>query len=352
MTDTFADQILFWFDRHGRKDLPWQQQVTPYRVWVSEIMLQQTQVTTVIPFYQRFMSAFPTVDALANANEDVVLHHWTGLGYYARARNLHKTARLLIRDFNGELPLDVAALCALPGIGRSTAGAIVAICSNRKAVILDGNVKRVLARAFAIDGWPGQKSTANALWDKATALTPEARVADYTQAMMDLGAIVCTRTNPDCTNCPLTRTCFARKTARIAEYPGRKPKKTLPVKTTWMLVIENTKREVLLEKRPPIGVWGGLWSFPEAQSPTADDYLITRGIATKVIQKQSLAPFRHTFTHFHLDITPVHVQVESPNAIGEDQSVCWYSAEYPLQIGLAGPVARIIGALGAATVLD
>ncbi len=340
---TFAPRLLNWFDKFGRKDLPWQQNVTPYRVWVSEIMLQQTQVTTVIPYFQRFMETFPTVTALADANQDSVLHRWTGLGYYARARNLHKAAWQIVTDFNGELPLTVDELTALPGIGRSTAGAIVAICNDKFAVILDGNVKRVLSRYFTIEGWPGQTSVANKLWQRAEQLTPNKRVAHYTQAIMDLGATLCTRSNPDCPACPFNSDCLAHQSDRIESHPGRKPKKTLLTKTTCMLVITNHDGEIMLEKRPSHGLWGGLWSFPETNLADVDSRLADLPVIPH--GKRPMKAFRHTFTHFHLEITPIHVQVTTEDKMREQEKFCWYSLTHPPSIGLTRPVTRIIESL-------
>ena len=328
----FAGRLLDWFDQHGRKHLPWQQDITAYRVWVSEIMLQQTQVATVIPYYERFMSVYPTVDRLADASEDEVLHLWTGLGYYARARNLHKTAKQVVRDYNGEFPITVDELESLPGIGRSTAGAIVAISTNTRAAILDGNVKRVLARCFAIEGWPGSTTTQKALWAKAEELTPDTRVADYTQAIMDLGATVCVRSSPVCEACPFNATCIAKASGQIESLPGKKPRKELPVRETTMLVIENAAGEFLLEKRPSEGLWGGLWSFPE--SDPVDWGLKDEGA--------KLLTFRHTFTHFHLDITPLHVQLRSAIPQVQDRQTCWYSPTNPEAIGLTKPATRLI----------
>ena len=336
----FAEKLLAWFDVHGRKNLPWQSDKSPYRIWVSEIMLQQTQVRTVIPYFERFMAAFPSVDALASATPDEVLHLWTGLGYYARARNLHAAARLLIRDYKGELPLSRPELQSLPGIGRSTAAAIAAICHNQRAAILDGNVKRVLARVFAIDGWPGRTRTLNELWEHAENLTPEDRVADYTQAIMDLGATLCTRVNPQCHVCPFSSDCRAHQEGSIEQYPGKKPKKPRPVRRTSMLVIE-CDGEVLLEKRKASGLWGGLWSFPETDDP--GDYLLTRGWHADQIEE--LAPFRHSFTHFHLDIQPYRVVVKHSNRIEEDGGFCWYNLDHPPGLGLTRPVTRLFEAL-------
>lgn len=337
----FADQLLRWFDQHGRKDLPWQQAVTPYRVWVSEIMLQQTQVATVIPYYNRFMARFPSIDLLAEASQDEVLHLWTGLGYYARARNLHQSAQTVMTDFNGELPGTQEELESLPGIGRSTAGAIISICTNRRAAILDGNVKRVLARVFAIDGWPGKSETLKALWQKAEDLTPNERVADYTQAIMDLGAMVCTRSSPNCKDCPFADTCIARMDNRIKELPSSKPKKTIPIRTARMLVLLKGE-SILLEQRPAKGLWGGLWSFPEAEDINGflEDHQLTLN------HQETLAGFRHTFTHFHLDITPVVLKVSEKPRISEPgldhQGLFrWYQPDTD-EIGLTGAVVRVM----------
>jgi len=233
----FSDKVLNWFDQQGRKDLPWQQDINPYRVWVSEIMLQQTQVKTVIPYYQRFMQSFPTVEALAKATQDDVLKHWSGLGYYARGRNLHKSAQMVCNEFSGAFPVTLDEMQSLPGIGRSTAAAILSIAHNQQQAILDGNVKRVIARVFAVSGWPGQSAVLKKFWMLAEKLVPDSRNADYTQAMMDLGATVCTRTKPACENCPLSADCLAFKQGNIADYPGKKPKKALPKKQAIMLML-------------------------------------------------------------------------------------------------------------------
>ncbi len=340
----FSDKLLTWFDQHGRKTLPWQQDFSPYRVWVSEIMLQQTQVTTVIPYFERFMQRFPTVESLAQAKLDEVLHLWTGLGYYARARNLHKTAQIVTEAHQGCFPATVEALTALPGIGRSTAGAIVSIAGGGRAPILDGNVKRVLARCFGIDGWPGQTAVAKALWAKAEALTPTKRVADYTQAIMDLGATVCVRSSPVCSACPFANECVAHSEGLIDELPGRKPKRATPVKQTTMLVVENDDHEVLLKKRPTDGLWGGLWHFPECDEDAIEETLANLGFESPASVTR-LEPFRHTFTHFHLDITPVRVRVEHAlNAIGEPDQL-WYSTTEPANIGLTRPVVHLLDLL-------
>jgi A/G-specific adenine glycosylase len=296
----FASRVLAWFDQHGRKDLPWQEHINPYRVWVSEIMLQQTQVKTVIPYFERFNAAFPDVHALAAAGEDEVLHLWTGLGYYARARNLHRAAKCVAEHHGGTFPSSVEELSQLPGIGRSTAGAIASIAYRQRAAILDGNVKRVLARYQAVEGWPGSSSVQRRLWDLAEAYTPGDRVADYAQAMMDLGATLCTRARPECERCPLVTDCVAFAHGTQADYPGRKPKKALPVRATTFLMVQSGSGEIWLEKRPGQGIWGGLWCFPEIDRAEAGkNWCIDQwGIEPSAVQ--TWAPFRHTFSHYHL----------------------------------------------------
>ena len=336
----FARDLLAWFDEHGRKDLPWQHNITPYRVWISEIMLQQTQVATVIPYYEKFMQKFPSIEELAHASQEQVLHQWTGLGYYARARNLHKTARNITKEYNGKMPMTASALEALPGIGRSTAAAIVAICSGQRAAILDGNVKRVLARIFAIEGWPGQSLTLKRLWQKAQELTPPDRVADYTQAIMDLGAIVCTRSEPKCQLCPFEPRCKARLTQSIENYPGKKPSKNIPTKQITMLVIESSEG-ILLQKRPQSGVWGGLWSFPELPEKNAEHHL--KRLGYNIIKSILMPPLKHTFTHYHLDIKPLHLHVEPSNEVEEPPtSTIWFDPSNPQPIGLSGVVTKIL----------
>ncbi len=347
MTD-FAVRLLDWFDQQGRKDLPWQQDITPYRVWVSEVMLQQTQVPIVIPYYARFMARFPTINSLAVATEDEVLHEWTGLGYYARARNLHATAKEIMSAFNGDFPDTLEALVSLRGIGRSTAGAIIAICTGERATILDANVKRLLSRCFAIDGLPGSSATERLLWEKAEQLTPAERVSDYTQAIMDLGAMICTRTSPDCAVCPFTEDCIARVTRSINRYPARRPAKSLPVKTTTMLVVQNPEGAVLLQKRPRNGLWGGLWGFPECELNGLEQFLVQHHLSLK--QQNHLSGFRHSFTHFHLDIELIQVLVmDAEPCVAEPNSVCWYDPHDPAKIGLTRPVSKIMGELAETT---
>ena len=307
--EEFYQRLLAWFDEYGRHDLPWQQQINPYRVWVSEIMLQQTQVATVIPYYQKFMASFPSVQDLAKASQEQVLAHWAGLGYYARGRNLHKAAQMIVRDFAGKFPETLDEVIALPGIGRSTAGAILSIACGKRYPILDGNVKRVLGRFYALEKWPGEKAAENWLWQRADELTPPERFADYTQAIMDLGATLCTRAKPQCTDCPIATGCQALEQNRVAEFPFKKPKKEKPVKQAYLLMLQRDGK-LWLEARPQKGIWGGLWSFPEYQcwQECEDKVQSQLGKQASLLKWQ---PFRHTFSHYHLDITPVFSQVES-----------------------------------------
>ncbi len=342
---TFSDRVLAWFDQHGRHDLPWQQDISPYRVWVSEIMLQQTQVKTVIPYYHRFMEAFPTVEALADAPQDQVLHLWTGLGYYARARNLHKTAITVTQELGGVFPTSVEALCELPGIGRSTAGAICSIAGGQRAAILDGNVKRVLARYHAVAGWPGTTSVHNELWEIAERYTPQTRYADYTQAMMDLGATLCTRSSPSCERCPLEYDCQAKALGRPGDYPGKKPKKALPVKSTTFVMALSRDGEVLLEKRPAQGIWGGLWCLPELESAEQARHWCMDNCQAEPGEVERWQDFRHTFSHYHLDITPVLARLDSsPVAVMASDRQLWYKLAQPPEVGLAAPVVKLLSA--------
>lgn len=341
---TFSEAVLNWYHQHGRKDLPWQQGITPYRVWVSEIMLQQTQVTTVIPYFERFMQRFPDVHSLAAAAQDDVLHLWTGLGYYARGRNLHACAQAVVRDFNGEFPRSVDALATLPGIGRSTAAAIASISMGINAPILDGNVKRVLTRFFAVEGWPGELKIQNQLWTLAEKLTPDHSPREYTQAMMDMGATLCTRSKPACGICPLQPQCKALQTGKPTQFPNSKPKKDKPVKSTLLLMICNPQGEYLLLQRPQKGIWGGLWSFPEAQdSKNANQWLATH-LPGSDYDSEWLGAFRHTFSHYHLDIQPVVYRLQStPSAVREqDSPEHWYNPQSPSTLGLAAPVKMLL----------
>ncbi|GMG86262.1 A/G-specific adenine glycosylase [Biformimicrobium ophioploci] len=341
----FQRAVLRWFDQFGRKDLPWQQDINPYRVWVSEIMLQQTQVTAVIPYFQRFMQSFPTVQALAAAEQGEVLAHWSGLGYYARARNLHKCAIAVMEQHAGEFPRDVEQLAELPGIGRSTAGAIASISMGLSAPILDGNVKRVLARFYAVPGWPGQSAVAKQLWALAEELTPTERCNDYTQVMMDLGATVCTRSKPRCGECPLARYCAAHQAGNPQEYPGKKPKKEKPVRAAQLLLVLNDRGQIWLEPRPPSGIWGGLWSLPETDN--TGEWLSQQGLA--LLEESSLPAMRHTFTHFHLDIDPLVLKVDgTAAAIVAEGGGNWYNlADFDApraaqKLGVPAPVVKLV----------
>ncbi len=346
--DTFSEKLLTWFKRHGRKSLPWQQNINPYRVWISEIMLQQTQVTTVIPYYQRFMQSFPDIEHLAAASIDQVLHLWTGLGYYARARNLHKAAQTIQFEHNGIFPLDFDVVISLPGIGRSTAGAILAISDGQHQAILDGNVKRVLTRYALIPGWPGNKEVADRLWELAEKLTPGQGVAAYTQAIMDLGATVCKRSKPLCTDCPVNQHCVACHQGVIAEYPHAKPKKTLPVKECVFLMLVGEDSNVLLEQRPPTGIWGGLWSFPECKQGTDLVQWCQQDFNIEIDGFETWQTQRHTFSHFHLDFTPVRARVGKIfPSIMEPKDRLWYNTQKPDPLGLATPVKRLLNKLGA-----
>ena len=336
----FQARVLDWFDLYGRKNLPWQTESTPYRIWISEIMLQQTQVTTVIPYYERFILKFPDVETLAQSNIDKVLHLWSGLGYYARARNLHKAAQLICNQ--GRFPDTLNALLPLPGIGRSTAGAILAMAFNQRQPILDGNVKRVLTRIHAIEGWPGNSQISRKLWRLSDQFTPENRVAEYTQAMMDLGATLCTRTKPDCSACPVNDACLARLKKRTADLPFPKPKKILPVKQTVFLILANRENQILLQQRPPVGIWGGLWSLPEF-THVNDALLWCTQHDMQIIKQHMLSEQRHTFSHFHLDFTPVRVQVKNPaNIVLEGNQTVWYKVEQINTLGLPAPVKRLL----------
>lgn len=379
MTDLppFSERLLAWFDEHGRKTLPWQQDRTPYRVWVSEIMLQQTQVATVIPYYERFMARFPKVADLAQAPIDDVLSLWTGLGYYARARNLHKTACIVTEEHGGEFPDSVEGLESLPGIGRSTAGAILTLGHGGWAPILDGNVKRVLARYHAIEGWPGRSDVLAALWRASEAVTPRQRIADYTQGIMDLGATLCTKSKPECLFCPMTEDCQARISGTQATYPGKKPKKKIPTRDTHFIICVDAQGQVLLEKRPPSGIWGGLWSFPEANhadarpknsadnttdihektdkgaregSGNTDDVTVTSWLDTQglaAIEPLTIMPaVSHTFSHFRLEITPVMCVVQNNvSRIADSEGHGWFTIARALTLGLPAPVVKILQSL-------
>lgn len=338
----FSQRIINWYDLHGRKHLPWQQNKTPYRVWLSEIMLQQTQVATVIPYYEKFLQRFPTLLELANAEQDEVLHHWTGLGYYARARNLQKAAQSIRDDFAGEFPTNIDDVIKLPGIGKSTAGAILSLSLGQHHSILDGNVKRILARHSAIAGWPGNKAVENQLWQVAETYTPKQEIQKYNQAMMDIGATICTRSKPNCAKCPVAIDCKAQLAGRQTEFPGKKVKKQIPAKQAIMLIIQDGNK-VLLQKRPPAGIWGGLWCF--------EQYDDTQGLETflsshnlQLNDLQEFDSFRHTFSHFHLDISAFILQKSrlSQFDIMESNHTLWYNIQQPNKIGLAAATTRLL----------
>ena len=339
--EKFQQQLLAWFDHHGRKDLPWQQDINPYRVWLSEIMLQQTQVSSVIPYFNKFMERFPTLACLANAEVDEVLKLWSGLGYYARARNLHTTAQLLIAA-NGEFPQSVAELSKLPGIGLSTAGAILSIAYAQSQPILDGNVRRVLTRFHAISGWPGESSVSAKLWELSRQYTCKLRPAAYTQAIMDLGATLCTRSKPQCQVCPLASACQALALNQVKQLPTPKPRKNLPIKQLYFLMLRNSAGEILLEKRPSLGIWGGLWSLPEFKDlQQLEDWRISRNMDMTL---QAPLPYqRHTFSHYHLDYIPLPAILINPiNNVMEANVSLWYKSTPIESLGLPAPIKRLL----------
>lgn len=331
----FAERLLEWYREHGRHDLPWQRDHDPYRIWVAEVMLQQTQVATVIPYFERFMVSFPTASALADAELDTVLSAWAGLGYYARARNLHAAA-IRIRDaHDGTFPETFEAVAALPGIGDSTAGAILASAFGQRHPILDGNCKRVYARHAGIGGWAGTTEAARALWAHAENVTPTTDARDYTQAIMDLGATVCTRAKPRCTSCPVASDCVALREGRVDELPTPRPRRIRPLRTAGLLIVRNRAGEILLERRPPQGVWGGLWCLPwvDGDGPRA---------------ARALPPVRHAFTHFELEITPWTLDADALDNIDGDADRVWTDTARRASLGLPAPVRRLLDALESA----
>lgn len=343
--DCFAENLLKWYDNHGRHDLPWHHNRTAYRVWVSEIMLQQTQVATVIPYYLAFMERFPDVQSLAEAPVDDVLSHWSGLGYYARARNLQNAAQAVMDNFGGTFPDTQEALESLKGIGRSTAAAIIAQAFGKRAAILDGNVKRVLARYHAVPGWPGQTSVLKQLWEHAEAHTPSERIRDYTQGIMDLGAMVCTRSRPKCNDCPLQKGCAAYAREETNLYPGSKPKKAKPEKTTWMVILEDQKGRILLERRPPTGIWGGLWSLPELDPAYGADELqeaCERNLGFDCGEPELIGGFRHTFSHYHLHIQPARLSITGQQGVRDNGQQKWLHRHEALALGLPAPIRTLL----------
>ena len=340
-TTTLAPRLLPWFEAHGRRHLPWQQDTTPYRVWVSEVMLQQTQVATVIPYYGRFMSSFPTVQALAAAELDEVLHVWTGLGYYARARNLHRAARIVIEGHGGRMPEEIKVLQTLPGIGQSTAGAILALSRSQRHPILDGNARRVLARCFGVEGHSSRPETQRALWTLAEACTPAQRVAEYTQAIMDLGSMVCTRTRPACDACPLSEGCVARSTGRQSELPARRPARARPHRYAVALIIARPDGAVLLAQQPRDALWGSLWSLPMFESEREAIAWCESTFRLAPSRKESLAIYEHAFTHFDLTLLPLLIRMKADAAAPERHR--WYAGHE--RIGLSKPAVELVKAV-------
>jgi A/G-specific adenine glycosylase len=339
---TFAERVIAWQKQHGRHDLPWQNTRDPYRIWLSEIMLQQTQVSAVIPYYLRFLARFPDLASLAAASEDEVLQLWAGLGYYARARNLYAAARSIVRDLEGEFPRDLAAVSALPGVGPSTAAAICAFAYGARHAILDGNVKRVLARYFGVAGYPGDKRVETQLWAHSNGVLPNRDIEAYTQGLMDLGAGLCLRKTPDCGRCPVAERCRARREKRTAELPAPRPARSVPQRSTTMMILQR-QGEVLLEKRPAPGVWGGLWCFPEVDAARIAEECIGRyGLEATAVAH--LATIEHGFTHFSLRIAPVVVVVR-PRPGAEEPGRVWLTPEDALGAAIPVPVKRILQAL-------
>ena len=339
----FAERLLAWFEVHGRRGLPWQIDRTPYRVWVSEIMLQQTQAATVVPYFTRFMAAFPAVEDLAAAELDRVLGYWAGLGYYARARNLHAAGRKVVRDYGGEFPATVEGLMTLPGVGRSTAGAILALAHGERAPILDGNVKRVLARYEAVEGWPGRAAVQKSLWEHAARYTPHEKVAEYTQAIMDLGATVCTRTRPGCGECPLAANCKARIGGLQTMLPTPRPRRERPQREVRMLLITNADREVLLERRPPNGIWGGLYSLPELAAEDDPRDWCHRHLGVDVREHTAGSSLKHGFSHFDLMIHPLEIRLDTAaNALMDRDGWLWYNPAQETRVGVAAPIAVLL----------
>jgi A/G-specific adenine glycosylase len=342
----FSSSLIAWQKVHGRHDLPWQNTTDPYAIWVSEIMLQQTQVAAVIGYYSKFMQRFPDIATLANATQEEVLQYWSGLGYYSRARNLHKAAVTIMDVHGGKFPEDFDAIQTLSGIGRSTAAAIASFAFNQIQTILDGNVKRVLARHFLVEGWPSHPKIEKELWARAENLLPEQQMIAYTQGLMDLGATLCTRSKPKCDGCPLIETCEAYRQQRVHHLPTPKPRKVIPEKHTTMLILLHGN-EVMLEKRPPTGIWGGLWSFPEAESnENYEDLAFNRfGISTQVTKP--LPTLSHAFTHFKLHIQPQPLDVLTSNTKVSEAGYLWLNIDDAIGAAIPTPVRKILQSLKA-----
>ncbi|MES2900128.1 MAG: A/G-specific adenine glycosylase [Pseudomonadota bacterium] len=347
---TFSSAVIGWQQAHGRHALPWQNTRDAYRIWLSEIMLQQTQVAAVLGYYARFLERFPTLAALADAPAEAVMAQWAGLGYYTRARNLHACAKRVMADYGGVFPSDPALLAELPGIGRSTAAAIAAFSSGARAAILDGNVKRVFARVFGIDAYPGEKKVEDGLWRRAEALLPDASIESYTQGLMDLGATLCTRSSPACPRCPLQARCVAFATGRTADLPVRKPKKTQPEKQAAMLIVID-RGQVLLEQRADSGIWGGLLSLPEADGHSVraalDPARLTASalVFGEVEEMQALLPLVHVFTHYKLHIAPYKVRLSARAAM--PAGYVWRELSEVATLPLPAPVKKLLADLAA-----
>ena len=342
----FSNCVIAWQKRHGRHDLPWQNTRDPYRIWLSEIMLQQTQVATVIPYYARFLEKFPTLRDLAHAAEDEVLALWSGLGYYSRGRNLLRAAQIIAEKFGGEFPPSFDEILALPGIGQSTAAAICAFAFGERRAILDGNVKRVFARNFGIAGFSGDKKVETKLWNAANDALPNKNIEAYTQGLMDLGATVCLRTRPLCLACPVEDSCIAKREGRIQELPAPRPKKAVPEKSTTMLIIAH-EGEVLLEKRPPTGVWAGMWCFPELHNGAN---LLDTCRERYSLETTPLKPWRvleHGFTHFKLNITPQPIAVQKKLSRAAEPGVVWLSIDDALKAAIPKPIRVLLTKLDA-----
>jgi len=337
----FSAQVVAWQRQHGRHDLPWQGTRDPYRIWVSEIMLQQTQVATVIPYYQRFMARFPDVTTLAVADEDAVLAHWSGLGYYARACNLHQAAQKVAEHPQARFPQDIAGLMALPGVGRSTAAAIAAFAYGQSHAILDGNVRRVLTRVFTVPGYPGNALVQNALWSLAEGLVPTSHIEAYTQGLMDIGATLCTQRQPRCADCPLRQRCQAHLTETVSRYPHPKPARVIPERTTRMLLIQRGEH-LLLEKRPRGGIWGGLWSFPEVALEDDPVASLKARWGMEALAQRALPPLRHVFTHYRLQIHPLCLSVGRHHAPADGAGLLWLYRADVAQAAVPTPVRKVL----------
>ena len=341
---SFAARVVLWQRTHGRHDLPWQNTRDPYRIWLSEVMLQQTQVATVIPYYTGFLAEFPDVGALAAAPLARVLEHWSGLGYYRRAHHLHAAAKGVVADFAGAFPLAPELIATLPGIGRSTAAAIATFAGGARAPILDGNVKRVLARHQGIAGFPGTARVEARLWQIAETLLPARNAIAYTQGLMDLGATVCTRTKPCCDTCPVAADCVARCTARVGELPSPRPRRALPQRVVRVLVLERAG-EILLERRPAVGIWGGLWSLPE--TPPGEDVArhCRARFGASVDAGEELPAIEHAFTHYRLTILPQRIAVRSWPRRAESPGLAWLTREDAATAALPAPIRRLLRGL-------